>query len=187
MANIILALDGEAIIMKNLRITLGMQYQDKDQSGQTSSTTRAEQGIKAKELQVSGIIPFSEEKTLTRLFEMASATSGGGKLSTYRVANLTANVVGIRQVTFAGKLEAAEQDGKMAWSVQFTLREKHSVPEKRQARNDARTGNAAAKQTASQAGEAGGAASAAESDQKLTWFEEKVLKPTNDALGKVVY
>ena len=54
MANIILALDGEAIIMKNLRITLGMQYQDKDQSGQTSSTTHAEQGIKAKELQVNG-------------------------------------------------------------------------------------------------------------------------------------
>ncbi|EJK5914036.1 hypothetical protein NLH84_001046 [Escherichia coli] len=185
MANIILALDGEAIIMKNLRITLGMQYQDKDQSGQTSSTTHAEQGIKAKELQVSGLIPFRDDKTLTRLATMASTTTGGGAMKTWRVANLTANVVGIRQVVFAGKLEAAEQDGKMAWAVQFTLREKHSVPEKRQARNDARNGSAAAKQGGSSS-DSGAAADAKESDQQLTWFEKTVLKPVNDSLGKVV-
>ncbi|HBM9353324.1 TPA: hypothetical protein L0W79_004057 [Citrobacter freundii] len=184
MANIILALDGEAIIMKNLRVTLGMQYQDKDQSGQTSSTTRAEQGIKAKELQVSGVIPFSEEKTLKRLFALASATTAGGELALYRVANLTANTVGIRQVNFAGKLEAQEQDGKMAWGVQFTLREKHSVPEKRQARNDSRNGTAAAKQSAGTG--TGDSTAAKESDQKLTWFESKVLNPVNNALGKVV-
>ncbi|WP_247751479.1 baseplate complex protein [Citrobacter freundii] len=185
MANIILALDGEAIIMKNLRITLGMQYQDKDQSGQTSSTTHAEQGIKAKELQVSGLIPFRDDKTLTRLATMASTTTSGGAMKTWRVANLTANVVGIRQVVFAGKLEAAEQDGKMAWSVQFTLREKHSVPEKRQARNDARNGSAAAKQGGSSS-DGGAVADAKESDQQLTWFEKTVLKPVNDSLGKVV-
>lgn len=186
MANIILALDGEAIIMKNLRITLGMQYQDKDQSGQTSSTARAEQGIKAKELQVSGLIPFMEEKTLTRLAAMACTTTSGGAMKTWRVANLTANVVGIRQVVFAGKLEAAEQDGKMAWAVQFTLREKLSVPEKRQARSDTRNGKAAAKQTGSAAAGGGAVPGAAESDQKLTWLEQNVLKPVNDALGKVV-
>lgn len=169
--------------MKNLRVTLGMQYQDKDQSGQTSSTTRAEQGIKAKELQVSGVIPFTDEKTLKRLFALASATTSGGALALYRVANLTANAVGIRQVNFAGKLEAQEQDGKMAWGIQFTLREKHSVPEKRQARNDARNGSAAAKQS----GDGGaGSSDAKESDQKLTWFESNVLKPVNDTLGKVV-
>lgn len=188
MANIILALDGEAVIMKNLRITLGMQYQDKDQSGQTSSTTHAEQGIKAKELQVSGLIPFSQEETLTRLIMMASTTTSGGALKTWRVANLTASAVGIRQVVFAGKLEAAEQDGKMAWSVQFTLREKHSVPEKRQARNDARNGTAAVKQSGATAGGSSTAAAgeAKESDQQLTWFEKTVLKPVNDSLGKVV-
>lgn len=172
--------------MKNLRVTLGMQYQDKDQSGQTSSTTHAEQGIKAKELQISGVIPFTDEATLKRLFALASATTSGGALALYRVANLTANAVGIRQVNFAGKLEAAEQDGKMAWSVQFTLREKNSVPEKRQARNDARNGSAAAKQSAGGEGGSDSGSAAKESDQKLTWFEQNVLKPTNDALGKVV-
>jgi len=173
--------------MKNLRVTLGMQYQDKDQSGQTSSTTKAEQGIKAKELQVSGVIPFTDAPTLKRLFAKASATTAGGALAVYRVANLTANTVGIRQVTFAGKLDVQEQDGKMAWGVQFTLREKHSVPEKRQARNDSRNGTAAVKQSAGTggAGDAGGSA-AKESDQKLTWFESKVLKPVDSALGKVV-
>lgn len=167
--------------MKNTRVMLGMQYQDKDQSGQTSSTTKAEQGIKAKELQVSGVIPFTDAPMLKRLFAMASATTSGGALALYRVANLTANTVGIRQVNFAGKLDVQEQDGKMAWGVQFTLREKHSVPEKRQARNDARNGNAAAKQSGG-----AGSSDAKESDQKLTWFESNVLKPVDSALGKVV-
>lgn len=172
--------------MKNLRVTLGMQYQDKDQSGQTSSTTKAEQGIKAKELQISGVIPFTEAPMLKRLFAMASATTAGGALALYRVANLTANTVGIRQVNFAGKLDVQEQDGKMAWGVQFTLREKHSVPEKRQARNDSRNGTAAAKQSGGTGDGDASSSAAKESDQKLTWFESKVLNPVNNALGKVV-
>ncbi|MBI0566168.1 hypothetical protein F6Q05_22470, partial [Pectobacterium parmentieri] len=63
---ITLALDGEAIALKSLTVTPSMQFQDQDQSGQTSSTANAEQGIKPKELRVSGIIPFTEAKILTR-------------------------------------------------------------------------------------------------------------------------
>lgn len=50
---IVLALDGEAILMKNILVTPSMQIQDKDQSGQASSTANAEQGVKGKELRVS--------------------------------------------------------------------------------------------------------------------------------------
>lgn len=43
-----LALNGEAILLKNMRVTVSQQFQDKDQSGQTSATTKSEQGAKAK-------------------------------------------------------------------------------------------------------------------------------------------
>lgn len=40
----------------------------------------------------------------------------------------------------------------------------------------------AKKQTAGNAGQPGGQ-SAGEDEEKLTWFEKRVLKPVNDALG----
>lgn len=43
-----LALNGEAIQLKNMRVTVSQQFQDKDQSGQTSATTKSEQGAKGK-------------------------------------------------------------------------------------------------------------------------------------------
>ncbi|EJX1223509.1 hypothetical protein ODH75_004400, partial [Cronobacter sakazakii] len=43
-STIMLALNGEAIPLKNMRVTISQQFQDKDQSGQTSATTKAEQG-----------------------------------------------------------------------------------------------------------------------------------------------
>lgn len=77
MTIVTLALNGEAIPLKGVMVTPMMQFQDKDQSGQTSSTANAEQGIKPKELRISGMIPFSEAQVLTRLFALAEATEGG--------------------------------------------------------------------------------------------------------------
>ncbi len=61
------ALNGEAIPLKNLAVTPSMMFQDKDQSGQSSSTAVAEQGIKPKELRITGILPFTEHKAFSRL------------------------------------------------------------------------------------------------------------------------
>ncbi|MCE9733828.1 MULTISPECIES: hypothetical protein [Pectobacterium] len=174
---ITLALDGEAIPLKSLTVTPSMQFQDQDQSGQTSSTTNAEQGIKPKELRVSGIIPFTEAKVLTRLWALAEAKEGG-KLKRYRVANHTAQAINFRLATFTGSIDAPKQDGKQAWLVTFTLREHVSVAEKRDARAGGKTD--AKKQTP---GAKGGSGSAAESDEQLSWFERTVLKPVNDSLG----
>ena len=77
---VMLALDGEAIPLKGLTVTPTMQFQEKDQSGQTSSTATAEQGIKAKELRVSGMVPFSTPEVLTRLFALAETKDAGGAL-----------------------------------------------------------------------------------------------------------
>ncbi|PWC11634.1 hypothetical protein [Brenneria corticis] len=173
---ITLALDGEAIPLRSLTVTPSMQFQEQDQSGQTSSTSNAEQGIKPKELRVSGIIPFTEAKVLTRLWALAEAKEGG-KLKRYRVANHTAQAINFRLATFTGSIDAPKQDGKQAWLVTFTLREHVSVAEKR----DTRAGNKAVAQKQTPGVKGGG--NAAESDEQLSWFERKVLKPVNDALG----
>ncbi len=181
MQTIVLALNGEAIPLKNLSVTPSMMFQDKDQSGQSSSTAVAEQGIKPKELRITGVLPFTEKKALTRLFAMAEAKDGGN-LKRYRVANMTAQAVNFRIGTFTGSLDASKIEGKQAWQVTFTLREHLSVSEKREARANGKV--TAQKQGAAGAGKNGKAgAGAQEEPEKLTWFEEKVLKPINESLG----
>lgn len=177
-SNPTLALNGETIQLKNMRVTITQQFQDKDQSGQTSSTTKSEQGAKGKELRVSGEIPFKNKEILRRIFELASATDTSGQRQKYRIAHEQARAVNFREATFTGMLDAPQQDGKMSWLVTFTLTEHISVQEKREAR-------ASSKTTAQkQGGAAGGAGQSADEDnEKMTWFERKVLKPVNDALG----
>lgn len=172
-----LALNGEAITLKNMRVTVSQQFPDKDQSGQTSSTSKAEQGAKGKELRVNGEIAFKDVATLSRLFQLANATDSGGKRTVYRVANNVARAVNLREATFSGTLDAPPQDGRMSWAVTFTLTEFLSVPEKKEAAANARKSSSV--QTAGGAGQA----DAGEDEEKMTWFEKKVLKPVNDALG----
>ena len=115
MTIITLALDGEALPLKSLMVTPTMQFQEKDQSGQISSTANAEQGIKPKELRVSGVIPFTESEVLTRLFAMAEATESG-RLKRYRVANHTAQAINFRLATFSGSIEARSRTvNKPGW------------------------------------------------------------------------
>lgn len=180
-SNPTLALNGEAILLKNMRVTVSQQFQDKDQSGQTSATTKSEQGIKGKELRVSGEIPYKNPEILRRIFELGSATDASGQRQKYRVAHEAARAVNFREATFTGTLDAPPQDGRMSWLVTFTLTEHISVQEKREARASGKT--KAVKQTAGSVGGQNGGQAAGEDEEKLTWFERKVLKPVNDALG----
>lgn len=132
---IVLALDGEAILLRNITVSATMQLPDKDMSGQSTSTTSAQQGNKAKELRVSGVIDFNDEAILTRIFQLAEATESNGAKKIYRIANATAKAINMRQGVFSGGVDATEQQGKMHWQVTFTLREKLSVPEKASARS----------------------------------------------------
>ncbi|WP_430442312.1 hypothetical protein ACLI07_08190 [Providencia huaxiensis] len=168
------ALDGEAIPLKNIKVNPSVQFQDKDQSGQTSSTAVAEQGIKPKELRITGVINFVDDKILTRLFALAEAKDGGN-LKRYRVANHTAKAINFRIGTFTGNIDASEIDGQMAWQVTFTLREHLSVSEKKDAR--AASQIQAKKQTGNPKAPTG---AAKEEKDELTWFESTVLKPIDD-------
>lgn len=172
---IVLALDGEAILMKNILVTPSMQIQDKDQSGQASSTANAEQGVKGKELKVSGLIPFVDKAQLTRLFALAEAKSASGAMKRYRVAHEVAQAIKFREATFSGNVDAAPQTDRMAWLVNFTLKEYFSVAE-RKAQQAAAGGSKANVQTAN------GTGSAEESVEKLSWFEN-VLKKVDTAIG----
>ncbi len=134
MSNITLALNGEPIRMINITVSPSIKFKDKDKSGQTSSTDTAEQGTKAKEIKVEGMIPYTDAAQLTRLFELAEGTGKGGARQRYRVANPTAKAIKLRLAMFAGDLEAKEQKNLMAWSISFTLREQNSVSEKKEER-----------------------------------------------------
>lgn len=184
MQTIVLALNGEAIPLKNLSVTPSMMFQDKDQSGQSSSTAVAEQGIKPKELRITGILPFTESKALTRLFALAEAKDGGN-LKRYRVANMTAQAINFRIGTFTNSIDASKIEGKQAWQITFTLREHLSVSEKREARAN---GKVAAKKQGTTAGAGTGKTGkpgegTQEEEYKLNWFEENMLKPVNDMLA----
>lgn len=179
---IVLALNGEAILMKNIIVTPSMQIQDKDQSGQANSTANAEQGIKSKELRISGMIPFNDSKQLTRLFELVEAKESNGSMKRYRVAHEVAQAIKMREATFTGAIDAAEQVDKMAWIINFTLREYNSVAERRAARGakaNAKVQGANGTTTAgtSQSGEQG------EGEESLSWFEN-VLKKVDTAIGE---
>jgi hypothetical protein len=171
---IVLALDGEAILLKNILVSPSMQIQDKDQSGQSSSTASAEQGIKGKELRVSGLIPFSEKEQLTRLFALAETKDASGKMKRYRVAHEVAQAIKFREATFSSNVDISPQTDLMAWLVNFTLKEYFSVAERKAMQAGGTGGNVSA--------QGSGTASAEESPEKLSWFEN-VLKKVDTAIG----
>ncbi len=182
MSQAMLTLDGEPITMKSMRVSASMQFQDKDQSGQTSSTSSSEQGAKAKELDVSGLIPFKEERMLSRLFELADAKGNGGQRHIYRVGSLLAKSVKVRQARFAGRVTASEQEGLLAWHVQFTLKEFNSVPEKREQRQPKQAPTVGQGTDNTSAANPGGQGAGDEA-LELSGFERFVLKPLDDMLA----
>lgn len=146
---IVLALDGEAILLRNIAVSVTLRLPDKDMSGQSTSTSSAQQGTKAKEMRVSGIIDFKDEAILTRIFQLAEATDNHGGKKRYRIANATAQAINMRQGVFSGGVDVTEQQGKMHWQITFTLKEKLSVPEKADARSGTQKTVTAQQQTQS--------------------------------------
>ena len=178
--NIVLALDGESIILKNPEISAEYDLPEEDQSGQSSSTNSSEKGIKPKKLSISGLIEYSTPDRLSRLIELSYQTENGGAKKLYRVANATANVINLREAVFSGKVSVSPHSSLLAWQVSFTLSERKSVPEKREKR---------AQQRAAENGDESVGAiiedvpNEQEENGSLTWFEENVLAKANDALG----
>lgn len=178
--NIVLALDGESIILKNPEISAEYDLPEEDQSGQSSSTNSSEKGIKPKKLNINGLIEYSTPDRLSRLIELSYQTESGGAKKLYRVANATANVINLREAVFSGKVSVSPHSSLLAWQVSFTLSERKSVPEKREKR---------AQQRAAENGDesVGAIIEDVPNEQKengsLTWFEENVLAKANEVMG----
>lgn len=178
--NIVLALDGESIILKNPLISAEYDLKEEDQSGQSSSSNKSEQGIKPKKISVTGLIEFSKPERLSRLIELSYQTESGGAKKLYRIANATANVINLRQGVFSGKVSISPHSTLLAWQVSFSLSERNSVPEKRESRSQEQ-----AVENGTQTIEAVGESmpGADEEKEQMSWFERNILSPMNDAMG----
>lgn len=129
-----LALNGQPIYLHNILMTVSVKREEKDMSGQKSSTKKADKGIKAKELSVTGLIPYNQKEWLTTLFNLAEAEDGKGEQEKYRVSAIIAEAVNMREVQFSGEVSAVDAGDKLAWKIQFQLKEVNSVAEKKEGR-----------------------------------------------------
>ncbi|EGT79257.1 hypothetical protein BFQ30_07220 [Haemophilus quentini] len=129
-----LALNGTPIYLNNILMSVSVKREEKDMSGQKSSTKKSDKGVKAKELSVTGFIPYNRKEWLTQLFNLAEAETGKGEQTKYRVSCTVAEAVNMREVQFSGEVSATEQNGQLGWSISFRLREVNSVAEKKDQR-----------------------------------------------------
>lgn len=129
-----LALNGKPVYLLKPIMSVTVKREEADMSGRQSSTKKADKGVKAKEMTVSGLIPYREKQWLTDLFNFAEATEKSGEQTKYRVSSVSAEAVNMREVQFSGSISATEQEDAMAWQVSFTLKEVNSVSEKKEKR-----------------------------------------------------
>ena len=88
----------------------------------------------------------------------------------------------MRQARFAGRITASEQEGLLAWQVQFTLKEFNSVPEKREQRLP-KQAPTVGQGTANTSAAKPGSKEAGDEAQDLSSFERYVLQPMDDMLA----
>ena len=146
-----LSLNGKPIYMSNIILTVSMRREEKDMSGQKSSTKKTDKGVKAKEIDVVGNIAYRDKQHLTDLFNLAEAVDSKGQQVKYRVAAISAEAVNMREVQFSEEISAVEQPNLLAWQVSFKLREVNSVSEKKEQRKKKPTTKVQAEEKATQA------------------------------------
>ncbi|MCO1336850.1 hypothetical protein MO867_21205 [Microbulbifer sp. OS29] len=147
--------------------------------GNTSSTERAQNGIKPKALTVSLVITFDNADDLSSLLQQAESVDENGKLTVFDIVDDTARAMNIRQVQFNEAFNVREMVGQKAWRVNFTLSEYLSIPEKKEQRLQTET---AQQQSASGEAVAETGVESQEEAETYTGFE-KVLKLADDALA----
>lgn len=127
--NPILSIDGEMLPLKSCTINPSFEIKEADVSGQTSSTAKAKQGNKGAMLSVSGMLPYKDPTTLSKIFALARKVDSKGNSAVYVIGCDTAKTLGIRRVSFTGKVNVQEHSSLRAWNVSFTLREHISANE----------------------------------------------------------
>lgn len=186
-----LALNGTPIYLHNIMMSVSVKREEKDMSGQKSSTKKSDKGVKAKELNVTGFIPYARREWLTDLFNLAESEDGKGEQSKYRVSCTIAEAVNMREVQFSGEVTAAEQSGQLGWAISFTLREVDSVAEKKDQRKQKPKAKAqgekapAAKSSNAQGGNQSAVEKGGKSEQSQTKQDDSFWGKIDKELGKI--
>lgn len=186
-----LALNGTPIYLNNILMSVSVKREEKDMSGQKSSTKKSDKGVKAKELNVTGFIPYSQKEWLTKLFNLAESEDGKGEQSKYRVSCTIAEAVNMREVQFSGEVSAIEQSGQLGWAISFTLREVNSVAEKKDQRKKKPKAKAqgekapAAKSSNAQGGNKSAVEKGGKSEQSQTKQDDSFWGKIDRELGKI--
>lgn len=186
-----LALNGTPIYLHNIMMSVSVKREEKDMSGQKSSTKKSDKGVKAKELNVTGFIPYARKEWLTDLFNLAESEDGKGEQSKYRVSCTIAEAVNMREVQFSGEVTAAEQSGQLGWAISFTLREVDSVAEKKDQRKQKPKAKAqgekapAAKSSNAQGGNQSAVEKGGKSEQFQTKQDDSFWGKIDKELGKI--
>lgn len=193
----IIYLDGNRLPGFNYTITASYQLADQDLSGKSSSTLTADDGDKAKSLNVRCSIRMSTPGELRALKNVLEARDGDHERVVYSIINDTAMALDIRRVQPSGAVYVTEGQTLRQWDVSFTLKEFDSVPEKKQVQAVERKTKAkkvaaqaatgapvtpSASASGSGASASAGSGGSAASDTNLTQFEQTVLKPLNELL-----
>jgi len=124
---------------KNLRISVTLDLERKDLSGQTSQCSFAGAGVKPQKVSVSLQLPVTDADKLTALAEAAKAVDKNNNPLVYAVGDNLCAAMNIREVIFNGPLRATESDGLQAYDVSFELNEYNSPAGKREQRTEAST------------------------------------------------
>ncbi|WBY65455.1 hypothetical protein FP3_000024 [Pasteurella phage vB_PmuM_CFP3] len=177
-----LALDGKPVYLHDININASVKRDDKDMSGQKSSTKKTDKGVKAKELNVIGVIPYDRKEWLTNLFNLAEAENEKGEQVKYRVSCLIAEAINMREVQFTGQVSATEMGGRLAWSISFTLREVNSIAEKKEQRKPKPKAKTQG-ESAPVAEQSKPTASAPKAEEKPQAEDKSIWKQIDDALG----
>ncbi|WP_331352564.1 hypothetical protein [Cellvibrio sp. UBA7671] len=119
---------------KELRVTVGMRFEDETLGAQTSATNTAEKGIKPKVITVALLLPHDEADLLSELTAIAQATNADGTLVVYDIVEPAANAMNVRQVKFTDSFDVRDDYRLRAWQINFALKEYKSVPEKMEQR-----------------------------------------------------
>lgn len=130
-----LRLNNKEIQGKEIEINLKMPFGDADLSGTGSGTDSAEEGTKAKEMTVNFLIPYKYPEWLTDLITLAESTESNGSRTVYRIGYDGAQAMKFYQAKFVGEVNVSEQKDTSAWRVNFSMKEKLSVPERQNQRN----------------------------------------------------
>ncbi|MCD9474076.1 adenine glycosylase [Photobacterium phosphoreum] len=130
-----LQLNQQSIPGLDIKVTIKLPFGDSDLSGQSSNTTSAETGTKAKELTVSLIVPFEKKAWLTEIDRLAEAINKTtGARTVYRIGHDAANAIKFYEAKFSQELTIRELNDTQGWQVGFVMKEHLSVPERKSQR-----------------------------------------------------